>query len=329
MKIRANVLVNSKEYVREPVDKEVNEILSSQNNKFILTGGRGIGKSTVLCELEKRGLGSNEQTIYCSPDNVICFAKEPNDRFNTSVFDYYAELSFSFEILLYIKRNYPILFRNHFKKDMELVDSLYHAFIEQINNSTFKDINIECMFRIKELFSNILSKLQQLNNIEKINIAIDRFDKINGSSEYSQKTYEKYFDMFNKVILTSDDPNLDADRLLSNGYDLRYISYGNDKDVLGEIIRRRIQQYENNVDENKSKHIISGELFTTDYFLDKLSCFDGNIDYSLEALRYFIQLLGWYDKDYSIGKILDEAIAEKSKSHKDFERILSKPTLYL
>ena len=44
LKIKVNNLVNSEEFVREPVDKEVNEILNSSSNKIILTGGKGIGK---------------------------------------------------------------------------------------------------------------------------------------------------------------------------------------------------------------------------------------------------------------------------------------------
>ena len=322
LKIKANNLVNSEEFVREPVDKEVNEILDSSSSKIILMGGKGIGKSSVLCGLEKRGLGCKEQTIYDNPEGVITFAKEPTEMFNSKVFDYLSELRFTNNILFYIKKNYPIAFKKYFEKDMELVHSLLSEFFKQLNNSYFEDITIECKYGIKELSFDVLNRFRQIMEIDKLNIAIDRFDKMNGSSEYAQNTYAKYFDMFDKVILTSDDTSIDSESLSSKGYDLKHISYGNDKDVLGEIIRRRKSLYE---DDKTYK-----ELFTTDLFLDKLTKFDGNIDLSLETLGCVRELLSWYvDSNYSVEKILDEAIEEKKEYSKKLERIISKPTLHL
>ena len=322
LKIKANNLVNSEEFVREPVAKEVNEILTSSSSKTILTGGKGIGKSTVLCSLEKKGLGCKEQTIYDNPEGIITLTKEPNEKFDNKVFDYLSELRFTNNILFYIKSNYPIAFKKHFEKDMESVHSLLDELFKQLNSSCFEDIAIECKYGIKELSFDILNRFRQIMGIDKLNIAIDRFDKMNGSSEYVQKTYERYFDMFDRVILTSDDPNLDKERLTSKGYDLRHISYGNDKDVLGEIIRHRKPLYE----DNKTYK----ELFTTDLFLDKLINFNGNIDLSLEALGYIRELLSWYDgNNHSIENVLDEAIEEKKNYSKKLEKVISKPTLYL
>jgi len=322
LKIKANNLVNSEEFVREPVDKEVNEILDSSSSKIILMGGKGIGKSSVLCGLEKRGLGCKEQTIYDNPESIITFAKEPTEMFNSKVFDYLSELRFTNNILFYIKKNYPIAFKKYFEKDMELVHSLLSELFEQLNNSYFEDITIECKYGIKELSFDVLNTFRQIMEIDKLNIAIDRFDKMNGSSEYVQNTYAKYFDMFDKVILTSDDTSIDSKSLSSKGYDLKHISYGNDKDVLGEIIRRRKSLYE---DDKTYK-----ELFTTDLFLDKLTKFDGNIDLSLETLGCVRKLLSWYaDSNYSVEKILDEAIEEKKEYSKKLERMISKPTLHL
>jgi len=205
---------------------------------------------------------------------------------------------------------------------MESVHSLLDELFKQLNNSCFEDVTIECKHGTKELSFDVLNRFRQIMEIDKLNIAIDRFDKMNGSSEYVQKTYERYFDMFDKVILTSDDPNLDNEGLFAKGYNLRHISYGNDKDVLKEIIRRRKSLYE----DNKTYK----ELFTTDLFLDKLTKFDGNIDLSLETLVCVRDLFSWYNgSDHSVESILDEAIEDKKESAKKFERIISKPTLYL
>ena len=314
-------LVNNEEFVREPVDKEAKEILNSSSNKIILTGGRGIGKSTVLYNLEKRGLSNNEQTIYAHPDAVMLFTKEPNEIINSKIFDYISELRFTNSILLYIKRNYPIVFTKYFEEDMKHVKSLFDKLDNEINNSFYEGTTVECKYGIKELSYDIINKLKQTMEIDKLNIAIDRFDKMNGSSEYVQKTYEKYFELFNKVILTSDDPNLDNKRLSDNGYEIRNISYGNDKDVLREIIRFRKSLY----DKDKTYQ----ELFTSNLFLDKLTNLNGNIDLSLDTLLYLKQLLNWYDNTRDIEDLLDEAIEEQKKLSKKIERIIPKPTLYL
>lgn len=314
-------LVNNEEFVREPVDKETKEILNSSNNKIILTGGRGIGKSTVLYNLEKRGLSNNEQTIYAHPDAVMLFTKEPNERINSKIFDYISELRFTSSILLYIKRNYPIVFRKYFEEDMEYINSLFSKLDNEINNSFYEGTTVECKYGIKELSYDIINKLKQTMEIDKLNIAIDRFDEMNGSSKYVQETYEKYFELFNKVILTSDDPNLDNKRLSDNGYEVRNISYGNDKDVLREIIRFRKSLY----DKDKTYQ----ELFTSNLFLDKLTNLNGNIDLSLDTLLYLKQLLNWYDNTRDIEDLLDEAIEEQKKLSKKLERIIPKPTLYL
>lgn len=314
-------LVNNEEFVREPVDKETKEILNSSSNKIILTGGRGIGKSTVLYSLEKRGLSNNEQTIYTHPDAVMLFTKEPNEIINSKIFDYISELRFTNSILLYIKRNYPIVFRKYFEEDMEYINSLFSKLDNEINNSFYEGTNVECKYGIKELSYDIINKLKQTMEIDKLNIAIDRFDEMNGSSKYVQETYEKYFELFNKVILTSDDPNLDNKRLSDNGYEVRNISYGNDKDVLREIIRYRKSLY----DKDKTYQ----ELFTSNLFLDKLTNLNGNIDLSLDTLLYLKQLLNWYDNTRDIEDLLDEAIEEQKKLSKKIERIIPKPTLYL
>ena len=321
LKINAKILVNSEEFVREPVDEKVNEILSSSSKKIILTGGKSVGKSTVLYSLEKRGLGGKEQTIYYCPEKDIVLRKEPNENYSNELFDYLYELQFTNNILIYIKNNYPILFENKFKKDKELVEKYLKELYNQITNSLYGDANIDIKFSTKELSLAILSRFYDKMKIKKLNLAIDGFDKANDSSKYVQELYQKYFNMFDKVILTSDDPNLDSKKLRRKRYELKEISYGKDRDVLREIIGRRKSLY--------GDDMTYKELFMTDFFLNKLTTLDGNIDLSLESLVYFRELLKWYNVSDGLEKILDEAIVDKKEYSKELERIDSKPTLYL
>ena len=118
---REKEFLASKEFIREPVDNEINDIMESTNKIIILTGGTGVGKTTILQSLEKKGLGCKEQTIYDCPDGIVKMAREPNERYASDVFDYFYELKFALNILLYIKENYPIVFEKNFQKEFELV----------------------------------------------------------------------------------------------------------------------------------------------------------------------------------------------------------------
>ena len=123
----ARDLINSEEYVREPVDKKVDEILSSNKRRIILAGNRGTGKSTVLYAMQNRGLGTKEQTIYMTPDPLTFMTKEPSEEFNEELFDYIYGAIFVNNILCYVKNNYPPAFEKYFKKDKELLNKLLHV----------------------------------------------------------------------------------------------------------------------------------------------------------------------------------------------------------
>ena len=137
IKIKAKDLINSEEFVREPVDNEVNEILESNNKKIIISGPKGTGKSTVLCSLEQRGLGSREQTINICPDAVVTLKKEPEGRFGDKEFESFHELQFTNYILRYIKNNYPIMFNKCFYKEERQANELTYIQINKSFNHSF------------------------------------------------------------------------------------------------------------------------------------------------------------------------------------------------
>lgn len=322
-KIRAKDLINSSEFVREPVDLEVNKILESNNKNIILSGSRGTGRSTVLCSLEQRGLGSREQTINICPDAVIFLKKEPEGRFTNKEFDSFYELQFTNYILRYIKNNYPIMFNKCFHKEDRQVNELTSSYDEELNNCVFGDFKFDTELSSKELSYNILKDLRNLLKLEKLNLSIDRFDSINGSSKYAQEIYKRYFDMFDKTIIVSDDPNIDKNKLTDSGYEVKELSYGKSVEVLKEIVGRRIRKH--NI-ENEDK--IFEQLFTTDYFIERFISDDGNISSSLQILGNVDRLLKWYGGG-ECSKIIDEAIKDQKDYDKKMEKVLSKPTLYL
>ncbi len=312
-------IINTSEYVKEPVDKEVNDILNLEINKIILTGGRGVGKSAVLGVLEKRGLGSDEKTIYMCADPQVIVSTEPIDSFNDAAFEYLYELHFTRNLLFYIKKFYPEIFEKYFTNDKKFADYLLEELYTSINNMGYEDVSINSKYTTKGLSVGVLDKFCAVTNTNKINLAFDRFDWASGSSEYVQKLHERYFDMFNKIIVTSDDETIDKKELEGKGYAIKSISYGSDRKTLAEIIKCRKSLYAGN-----ESYV---ELFTSNTLLDKLSVFGSNTDLVLDALYRMSDYIHIFDGD--VEKALKMAVEDTIKNNRLFQDISPKTKLYL
>lgn len=273
-------VVNTSLFVREPVDEIVNEILSTGDRRIILNGERGVGKSTVLRSLEYRGLGNKEETtILLYPKAEVMPAIEPTERFTSKIFDYYFELYFAQILLWYIRYNYPIVFSKYFKGDLELVNGQLDIFADFWNGNITPE-NFDPSSKIDSIIAGIMNKFSDLAGLNKINLALNRFDSMNGSSKYAQEFYEKHFNLFNKVILSTEDEHISPFYIQSNGYKFKPINYGADKDILREIVRRRIEYYK-----FQEKITLDESILTSDEFIDKLGIFNGNLKNIIKVLN--------------------------------------------
>ena len=141
-------------------------------------------------------------------------------------------------------------------------------FDEQLNKCWYEDIVFTTSKEPSKILYRTLNKFFDKLNVEKLNIAIDRFDEINNSSEYVQKLYEKNFDLFDQTIIAVKNANIDKHKLSMPGYDIQKITYGKNKDVLREIIKRRMAN-----DEGRKN------LYTQDIFINKLTKKGDNINF--------------------------------------------------
>lgn len=329
--INAEMLVNSKEFVREPIDSICKNFEDSSSKKIILCGGmdtgRGSGKSVILHNLEKRGIGKNQQCIYISFD--LGFIHNLDSIYTKEFFEHYYEVIVTKKILNYINKYYEFTYENEFK----LFDKKINFWIKEINNYIntaryYENMRLSRYLKSGEISGIILTKLKKSLNIDLLSLSIDRFDWINGSSQLSQTILSKYFDMFDKIIITSDDKNVKLDnrnnKYIRQGYEIHQTFIGKNPTIVKEIIRRRIKQFTNNKNTGFNPNLLTDNIFQI--MLHKAN---GNIDVILDSVSDFIDV--WYfkegnlDLEYQINDCMDKNIDTVKK----LQKMSKSPKLYL
>ena len=324
--INPAMVVKSKEFIREPVDNKSNEILNSSSKKIIVCGGRGVGKTILLRNLENRGLGTNRQTIYTHFDSVTNGVLNPDSIFGGIFFEHYYELIFSLKLLEYISNNYTMM-GYYFIDIYGYLQKLIKETDEYINNAYYKEVPLERHLKYGEISSEIVKKLKEYLHIDELNIAMDRFDWTNGGSFYSQELLSRYFSMFDKSIITTDDDLIDElrkEELQSKGYTFSEILYSKDIVFIKSIIKRRVALY-NFLDEAKRFDI---NVVTEEIYQKLISSFNGNIQSMLNAFANGAESLIW-DRYGNVNEKFNYAIESELKRVRNLRSIQQKPRLYL
>ena len=293
--IKIDDLLNSEQLVREPVDKLANKIIESNSKKIILDGGRESGKSVVISDIERKQIGGREQTILTRFEPGISFAKEPNIMFDERYFKHYYELLLSRNLLNYIKSNYGYTYELYFKDIEEFLNKVSKERNEFVNKMYFGENRLKEYLIPQALTSEIINRIKKYLNIESLNIAVDRFDWTNGSSFYAQKVLSKYFDLFDKTIITSDDETIDKKRkkeLVNNGYSFVSVDYGKKITIIREIIKKRLKYY----NQFNTNYNINEELFINEVYKNIVKKAKGNIGIALDALSDFTDVFIFKDK---------------------------------
>lgn len=235
-------IIKSDLFIKEPVNEVKKQIYNNNQTQIVLKESRGAGKSIILNSLESDSLNTPIPTILTQFDSTIKFSLNPNQIFDESFFKHYFELVFSLNILSYIKKNYASLYENHFKNITIYLKDLYNKTIDYIDTICYKQENLPRLLSTKEISANILMELKEKLDLQDVNLAIDRFDWINGSSEYVQKLLRQYFSLFAKTIITSDDQTLNYNNLDAKDYCFINIMYGKDPMIIKQIVEKRFQK---------------------------------------------------------------------------------------
>jgi len=323
--IKTKEILNSEKFVREPVEDLCDEIENNSSKKIILTGGRGIGKSIVLQNYQIKSLNTRDKLIYTSFDAI----GSDNELFNEQFLTHYYELIFSRKILNYIKRNYSLTYEKNFKDLELLINNLLKQTVEYINNFIYTDVPIEKFLASKELSSEIIEATKKYLSIDSLSIAIDRFDWTNNGDPLTQNILSRYFDMFDKIIITTDDESLtdekDREDILQKNYSFIDINYGYSKDIIREIFRKRINEY----NKDPRNRIFETEIITEEIYQNLINKTNGNISLMLDIIKEIIGLWQWEDGIDNIEKSFDSTIEDQLKHNQKIKEMSSPIKLHL
>lgn len=295
--IKPQKIIKMEQFIKEPVDLIYKKIIENSSKRIILNGGRGSGKSVILYNMQDKGLGTENQTILMQFDPATTFSTSPNELFDEKFLNHYYELLFSWRLLSYIKDKYILTYESNFKDIESLLNNIAQDTDDFINNIYYEKKELQRYLVPTEISTEILERFKKCTGTNILTLAIDRFDWINGSSAYVQQIISKYFDLFDKTIITADDLSLEdkhrQNELENKGYSFITATYGKNVDVIKQIIRKRIRLY-NEITDN-FKRFFDEDIMTDKMYSNLVSKADGNISLMLNAFGEIADLLDWCD----------------------------------
>ena len=241
-------LIRSEYFVSDPVCLVGKEIQESSEKKIILNGCSGGGRSIVLTSHEKRNIATRSQAIYTSFDSFNSFSRE--ECFNNKFLAHYYELMLSKKMLNYIHEHYDTYFERDFVSIDTFLSEIVYDTDNYIRECYCEEPILERYLSTLEIMGDIVKKFKSVYGVDCLTLMIDKFDFINNRGEFVQNLLSQYFDLFDKSVIVVDDEALKEEdsivRLSNHGYSVMSVDYGRDIDIVKEIVRLRVDKYNNN-----------------------------------------------------------------------------------
>lgn len=302
-------------YVDYQMNKIVKDIDGNSSKKLIVTGGKKSGKSESLRYYAKNFNNSNRCIIYVD-------YKEFNYKNALSEKEYqlYYELVFVKKMLDSIK-NYNNNLHSNFKVFESYITNELNKFREFLMTRYYASDDIQ--FERGSLVKKMLD-IFSIEGITNISLVIDHFDFVGESSERYQKFMEYYFDLFNKVIVTTNEDMNDEKikHLKDKEFDIYKVDNGHDINYVKPILQAYLASIEHDVVYDVGYivrlHNIYN-LFKYNAFYEELidKC-NGNIDMMMQVIRYYIT-----------GDNLDSAIESTVRLQNEIDQLTYKRILHL
>ena len=298
---------------KTPSMEIIDKINNSTKNKIILTGVKKSGKTTTLKCLIDRSSDSKDIIIYIDYSNLDYEAS-----LSKKEYEYYYELLLAKKIIEFIKINYS----NYYKDlmfDDKYIQTEFNKFRDYLYLRVYASQDIS--YQKKMFISKINEILKQIVGINSITLLIDHFDFVGSSSKRFQMFMNEYFDMFDKVVITSNDEDVTHKNLEEKGYEIIEVEYGKNIDNVKKILTSHFQYWFNQINYNSSNPTILtrvNRLINNNEFCYLLiEKTNGNIDMMINIIKiYFIQ-------DCTIEAAITSVLSnEKELNMLTFRRIL-------
>lgn len=313
-RLNVNELILSDLFFNTPVDA-VNEMISTTNKNVILAGSRGSGRSVTFASREKEGIGTSDISIFSRFESGSKFYNNC-DEFNDEFLEHFYEVCFSARIMRYLKTNYPNEFRRYFSSldddiTRNVLDTNYY-----IRNASFENASLENKLHTGDVTVSLLNKMKEKLGVDSVTIMIDRFDWTQNSRKNDQEILARYFDIFDRSIITCDDSDFDlksSSRFDGKRFDKAEIIYGNCVPIVREIVDKRFSLLEE-LDYGTRK-VFPTEAVDDSQYSRIIERTGGNISAIIDVFSGADSFLQWdgerFDLDSSLEKSCTDVVADK------------------
>lgn len=309
--VSVNQLLFSDLLVRDPVDM-VNELITDKTSrrKIVLAGSRGSGKTVVLCSRENEGIGTNRVALLTRFCDSNIFGRTRD--FNKEFLEHYYEVAMVRKVLDHIKNYYPDLYIAKFSETGNWIGEKELQLHGYMKDQLFGCGKLSRQFFSGEVLSEVLSKFRRATGADELTLMIDDFDWTEVRDPRVQRTLQNYFDMFEKVIITSDDQNTKKSgrikQLEGRGFDVVDFGYSHDLSTVREIVERRFS-----LDEGESLSNFPVWDITAQDYEKVINATNGNINCVLDAAMLAEKKFRQNPDTFDMQK--EFAVCEKVKKH--------------
>lgn len=320
-RIDARDIIHSNVFVSEPVNEICNRIKENKNSKIIL---KGFGKSVVLYNLKYSSINTENPYVYARFDSVSLFYKSNEKYFNDNFKKQYYELGLCFRLLGYIKKYYGLVYEKYFKEIYLELEKHSNIIDEKINFARYKETPNVDLFELKEPTIKIINRLKEVLKLDTLNIGYDRFDWVNGGDANVQQILSEYFNLFDKVVLTTDDDSIDRKikSLEEKGYSFETLNYGKNINYVKQMIKARLDNLEEPI-------IFKEEYITDEIYKDLIEKTNGDIKLIFAIVSEVIGLCAFDNSAKNLEKYFLTQSNYHVESDKKFKKMFKNPNLYL
>ena len=312
-------LINSNLFIKEPVHKILEQLKNNNKKTIILTGGRGIGKSVVLQTHELKNNHTKDKSIYMSFSGIGILSTPYTKEF----LEHYYELVMSYNILNYLKRTHEVTYENNFKEIENYLSEINIDTNNYMRHCGYRKINLNKKLKFGEVTTKIIKEIRKNYNINSLTLLIDRFDWTNARDEVTQTILQRYFHLFNKVIITTDS-QINNEELDKKGYSIFEINYNKKIDVIKKIIEAQVKLHNETTEYDMFLiNSVSDEIY------EKLIHeTNGNISSILSVFEKAYILSKW-SKNEQLDKIIIDSLEDVKDKEKAYQKMVKPPKLYL